>query len=65
MQKLIKAKVERFRVQSSRLKNAETAPIKGLQPLYVITPFHPKGEVEYLDLDQYINQFQTVVTFEP
>ena len=36
-------KVERFRVQSSGLKNSQPAPIKGIQPLCVINAFSPNG----------------------
>ncbi len=40
---VIITEVERFRIQRSRLKNTQPAPIKGVQHLYVINAFSPNG----------------------
>ena len=53
------------RLNGSGLKNSLTAPIKGIEPSGANSAFYPMGEVGYPVLDQYIMQFQTVVTFEP
>jgi len=57
-------KVTRFRVQSSRLKNSQPIPFKGISLHVLITPFTQWVKSGIPGLDQCIMPFQEVVTFE-
>jgi hypothetical protein len=61
-----KVKVERFRVQSSGLKNPQPTHIKGILNLSCLwSRFTEWGMSGIPDLDQYGEQFPSLVTFEP